>query len=330
MIISQTPLRISICGGGTDLKEYYELKEGVVVSTTINKYVYVIVKKRFDALIYIIYDEKEVVEGVNEIRHSLVREAARKAGLINGFEVVILSDVLSKGSGLGSSSSLTVGLLNAFYQYIGTQASPAQLAREACEIEIDINKEPIGKQDQYIAAYGGLSSIVFKKDGSVIVKPVTISIEQTKTLVSNLFLFYTNIERQSSSVLSEQASRVREKISYHDAIQALAYKALESLESGNINNIGYLLAENWSLKKQLASGISNNVIDEMYRRAITAGASGGKVSGAGGGGFLLLFCQRDYQDKLTLAMQNYREMVFDYEPDGSRIILDSRSKFIQR
>lgn len=322
MIISKTPLRISIGGGGTDLKDYYALNEGFVVSTTINKYAYVIIKNRFDDLIYVNYTKKEIVNSLDEIQHDLVREAAKKAGLVNGFEVTMLSDIPSKGSGLGSSSSFTVGLLNAFYQYVGIQATAEQLAREACEIEIDICGNPIGKQDQYIAAYGGLKSILFEKDGTVVVRPLSIRAEMITKLMSNLFLFYTNITRQASEILTEQKANIQDKLAYHDNIKTLAYEALHSIESENIDHIGHLLATNWAMKKHLASNISNETIDNMYHLGIESGATGGKVAGAGGGGFLLLYCQRAYQDQLQSAMKAHREMPFMYEPFGSRIIFN--------
>jgi len=322
MIISKTPLRISIGGGGTDLQDYYGLKEGFVVSTTIDKYIYVIIKQRFDDAIHVNYNVKEIVSNIWEIQHELVREAAKKAGLSCGFEVTILSDIPSSGSGLGSSSSLTVGLLNAFYQYEGVQVSSEKLAREACEIEIDTINKPIGKQDQYIAAYGGLSSITFKKDGTVIVNPVNISTGMIRKLLSNLLLFYTNITRQASMILSEQKSNITEKLDCHDKIKSLSYQLLDSLESGNIDEVGYLLAKNWESKKQLASNISNQSIDRMYKISLESGAIGGKISGAGGGGFLLIYCPKSHQDELEIAMQDYKEMTFGYDRYGSRVIFN--------
>lgn len=322
MIISKTPLRISLCGGGTDFREYYKEEEGFVVSTAIDKYVYVIIKERFDDLIYVNYSKKEIVSHIDELQHELVREAARIVGLKNGFEVTMLSDIPSEGSGLGSSSSITVGLLNAFYQYNGIQVTAEQLAKEACQIEIDILGKPIGKQDQYIAAYGGLVTILFKKDDSVVVKPVQIPVDVKRKLISNLLLFYTNITRQASTILSEQKSSIVDKISYHNQIKQLAYQAVDSLEAGNIDRIGDLLAENWSLKKNLSSNISNAVIDSMYEQSINGGSTGGKVAGAGGGGFLMSYCTRPLQDQLREAMKDYREMTFMHEPNGSRIILN--------
>ena len=201
MIISETPLRISLAGGGTDLPGYYLEHEGSVVSTAIDKYLYVIVKERFDDLIYVDYSKKEIIKSIDEIQHDLVREAARKTGLNRGFEVMMLADIPSEGSGLGSSSSLVVGLLNAFYQYQGVLVTSERLAQEACEIEINILKRPIGKQDQYIAAYGGLKKFVFKKDDSVEVHDVEIDNEHKRKLGSNLLAFFKNFSKASCSVL---------------------------------------------------------------------------------------------------------------------------------
>jgi len=324
MIISQTPLRISICGGGTDFREYYLKNEGFVLSTTIDKYVYVIVKERFDNLIYINYTKKEIVESVNEIQHELVREAMIKTGIDKGVEITMLADIPSEGSGLGSSSSITVGLLNAFYQFNGLQVTPEKLAREACEIEIDILDKPIGKQDQYIAAYGGLRTFKFKKDDTVETELVNLNNGNKRKLGANLLLFFTNITRKSASILGEQKKSINNKLEYHNKIKNLAFESKEALESGEIDKIGVLLAENWQLKKNLASNITNEEINRMYDRAILGSAVGGKISGAGGGGFLLTYCKRDKQDIMREAMDNYREMPFMLEPYGSKIIFNYR------
>jgi D-glycero-alpha-D-manno-heptose-7-phosphate kinase len=324
MIISQTPLRISISGGGTDLKDYYEKHEGFVVSTAIDKYVYVIVKERFDEYIYVNYMQKEIVESFDELKHELVREAARKAGLKKGVEITMLADIPSQGSGLGSSSSLTVGLLNAFYNYMGEQVTAERLAREACEIEIDILKKPIGKQDQYIAAYGGLSTFKFKKDDTVEVEKLNLEEKLRRKLGANLLLFYTDITRKSSSVLTKQKSLIPQKLKFHNRIKELAYEVADALKEGHIDKVGVILKENWEMKKQLAPNVSNEKIEKMYARAINAGAIGGKISGAGGGGFLMVYCPRDKQDVLREAMSDYRELPFMLEPYGSRIIFDYR------
>jgi len=322
MIISQTPLRISFSGGGTDLPDYYKTNEGFVVSSTIDKFLYVIVKERFDDLIYVDYSQKEIVHTIDEIQHELVRESARKTGLKNGFEVSMLADIPSEGSGLGSSSSLTVGLLNAFYQYQGIQVTAEQLAREACEIEVDILKKPIGKQDQYIAAYGGLCALKFKKDSEVEVEKLQISSEFKRRVGSNLLLFFTNVTRKSSLILDEQKTNIPDKLEYHNLIKDLAYKTKDYLLKGDLHKIGDVLHKNWELKKCLSSNITNEFIDNMYKSAIDGGATGGKIAGAGGGGFLLVYCKRNNQDRLREAMKDFREMSFSLEPFGSKIIFN--------
>ena len=322
MIISQTPLRISLAGGGTDLPAYYELSDGFVVSTAIDKFLYVIIKERFDDLIYVDYSRKEIVKSVDEIQHDLVREAARKTGLTNGFEVMMLADIPSEGSGLGSSSSLTVGLLNAFYQYQGILVVSEQLADEACEIEIDILKRPIGKQDQYIAAYGGLRSIKFCRNGNVEIGDVKMNSENKRRLGSNLLLFFTDTTRDASSILDEQSKSVKDNLEYHNHIRDLAFDSHKALAELDIDRVGINLRKNWEMKKKLATNVSNNRIDDMYETAMNAGALGAKISGAGGGGFLLVYCERNLQDKLRNAMKKYRELPFLLEKFGSRIIFN--------
>lgn len=322
MIISQTPLRISLSGGGTDFKDYYKENNGFVVSTAIDKYVFVIIKERFDDLIYVNYTKKEIVKTVDEIQHELVREALKKTGLENGIEITMLADVPSEGSGLGSSSSLTVGLLNAMYAYQGKQVVAEQLAVEACEIEIDILNKPIGKQDQYIAAYGGIRSFKFNQDDSVDVQLINFPNNLKKKLGANLLLFYTNTTRKSSSILIEQKESISSKLDYHNKIKSLAVETENLFARGEIDKIGSVLAENWKFKKNLSSNISNEDIDNMYKIAINGGAEGGKIAGAGGGGFLLVYCKRENHDKLREAMNNYREVSFMLEPHGSKIIFN--------
>ena len=322
MIISQTPLRISLSGGGTDFQEYYSQNEGFVVSAAIDKYVFVIIKERFDDLIYINYTKKEIVSSINEIQHELVREALNKTGLTKGIEITMLADVPSEGSGLGSSSSLTVGLLNAMYAFQGIQVSAKQLASEACQIEIEVLKKPIGKQDQYITAYGGLRWIRFNKNDSVDTELITVPNNLKRKLGANLLLFYTNITRKSSAILTEQKKNIDSKIEYHNKIKVLAIDVDSKLRSGSFDDVGKILAANWDLKKNLSSNITNNEIDKMYQRAIKGGAMGGKISGAGGGGFLLVYCKRENHDNLREHMNAYREMPFMLEPHGSKIIFN--------
>lgn len=328
MLITQTPLRISLAGGGTDLPEYYRQYGGAVLSTAIDKYVYVIINERYDDRIYVDYSRKEIVDSIDRIEHDLVREAARITGMTNGFEVMMMADIPSEGSGLGSSSSITVGLLNAFYQYRGIQVGAEQLAREACHIEIDILGRPIGRQDQYIAAYGGLRLFEFSStmEDPDIVQERTLPVDpaEVRRLGSNLLLFFTSIVRKSSPILAEQRAKIVENVDRHRAIRDLVYVVREAVMAGDHDRIGQALHENWTLKKDLAAGVSNPDIDRMYERALNGGAIGGKISGAGGGGFLLCYCRRDRQDELRKAMSEYREMPFMFEPFGSRVIFQHR------
>ena len=328
MIISQTPLRISFVGGGTDLEDFWSLEPGKVLSTAIDKYIYVVVKERFDDLIYVNYSEKEVVEKVSDLKHDLVREAMIKAGIKKGLEITTLADIPSEGSGLGSSSSVIVGLLNAFYAYQGKQVTAEQLAKEACEIEIDILGKPIGKQDQYIAAYGGMREINFLSDNKV--KVETIKIKSTNRLVfgSNLLLFYTDITRQSSDILTKQKAETQNKRDILKQIRDQVPRVKEILECGpSYDEVGHMLHKTWELKKQITEKITNPRINEMYQKARKAGALGGKISGAGGGGFLLLYVPRDKQNKVRIALKEYREFPFMLDPYGSKIIFNIRRDY---
>ena len=322
MIITQTPLRISLAGGGTDLPNYYRKHEGFVVSTAIDKYIYVVIKERFDDLIYVDYSNKEIVKTTDEIQHDLVREAAKITNLKNGFEVLMLADIPSEGSGLGSSSSLTVGLLHAFYQYQGKLITSEQLAKEACKIEIEILKRPIGKQDQYIAAYGGMKAFKFCKNENVEVMDINIESDPKRKLGSNLLLFFTQTTRKAASILEEQSKNIMDKLKFHHKIKELAYDSLDGINNLDINRIGENLKSNWSMKKQLASNVSNPDIDKMYDLAMEGGALGAKISGAGGGGFLLVYCERDKQDNLRKSLREYRELPFLLEKFGSKVIFD--------
>ncbi len=324
MLITQTPLRISLAGGGTDLPAYYHRRDGAVVSGAIDKYVYVILNRRFDDKIYISYSKKEIVDSVDEIRHELVRESMRKAGISQGVEIAMMADIPSEGCGLGSSSSLTVGLLNAFYTYQGIQASAEQLAREACEIEIDICGKPIGKQDQYIAAYGGVRYFEFRGDESVFTEPLG-NAEENRRLGSELHLFFTNITRRADAILTEQSEKTAERLEELDRLRGLANRARDTLMAGPVSDIGELLKESWLLKKGLASGISNPEIDAMVERAYAGGATGCKICGAGGGGFLLAYCPLDRRDGLNREMADYREMPFFFERCGSKVIFNVES-----
>ena len=272
MLITQTPLRISFAGGGTDFQGYYRKdprSPGCVVSTAIDKFVYVIVKERFDDKIYINYSQKEIVDNVDHIQHDLVREAMQKTEVYKGVEITTLADVPSEGSGLGSSSSLTVGLLNALYAYQGEQRTAEDLAREACQIEIDILKKPIGKQDQYIAAYGNLRIFKFMAGESVELEKLDVSEFQKRHISGNLLLYFTDKARKSETILEEQKANIDQRMTILREISELAYKTKKSIVEGDIDNIGSILHRGWNLKKEMAGAISDEDIDRMYEAAIS-------------------------------------------------------------
>ncbi|NMC12417.1 MAG: GHMP kinase [Chloroflexi bacterium] len=325
MIIVQTPLRVSFFGGGTDFPDFYCDEGGGVLTSTIDKYIFVTVKPRFDKKLRIGYTRTEMVDCVDEIQHELIREALRKTGMWQGIEVTTMGDIPSAGSGLGSSSAVTVGSLHALYALLGELVSAERLAQEACQIEIDILKKPIGIQDQYIVAYGGLRFIEFQADGKVNCERINLDINQKRNINDNLMLFYTGVSRQSDTILSEQKNNIKGRKSLLRQMRNMAYLARQELQSGNIDAIGDLLDEAWQLKKQLASQISNDHIDTMYETARHAGATGGKITGAGGGGFLLLYCHHDKQDAVRSALQGYQELPFKLEHDGSKVIFNYNS-----
>ena len=321
MIISRTPLRISFAGGGTDLSVFYKKEPGEVISTAINKYMYVTVNKRFDDTIRLSYTRTEIVDNLQQLQHELVREAMKLAGVTKGVEITTIADIPAKGTGLGSSSSLTVGLLNALYAYKGKRVPTRQLAEEACKIEIDIIGEPIGKQDQYIAAYGGLKHFYFKPNGSVMVEPLLVTGGKIKRLQENLLLFYTYVTRSANSILKEQKAKTNDRIDALRRLKKLVQPLRGCLEGGNdLDIFGAILHKGWEVKKGLASKITNDTIDRYYRKALDAGASGGKILGAGGGGFLLLYCRKPYQRRVKEALKGLRYLPFEFEPEGSRII----------
>lgn len=319
MVITQTPLRISLAGGGTDFRGFYEREDGFVVSSAIDKYVFVIVKERFDDRIVIGYMKKESVDYVDEIQHELVREAMKITDVDRGVEIQILADVPSRGCGLGSSSSLTVGLLNALYMYQGKQVTAERLAREACEIEIERCGKPIGVQDQYIAAYGNLRSFRFRASGQVEVERIPVGDAQKRVLGFNLLLFFTAKTRKAAAILTEQKGRIAEQMPVLRKLKQYAIEAKGCIGQGRFDEVGRILKESWEFKKQMASTISNGDIDEMYDKALSAGALGGKISGAGGGGFLLLYVQLKWQNAVREALHAYRELPFFLENDGSKL-----------
>ncbi|MCK4821063.1 GHMP kinase, partial [bacterium] len=300
---------------------------GAVLSCTIDKYIYVIIKERFDDLIYVNWTKKEIIDKPSEIEHDLVREAMKKAGIEKGVEITILADIPSEGSGLGSSSSLTVGLLNAFYTFKGIQVQTERLAGEACEIEIDIIGKPIGKQDHYATAFGGLNEILFYKDGSVKINNIKLPNDKLRVLGSNLLLFYTGVTRKADHILRKQKEKTETIFKILMEMRNQVQILKNHFENEASDSLGHILKEAWTMKKSLLSTISNKQIDEMYERALNAGASGGKICGAGGGGFLLLYVPREKQNSLREALRKYREVPFMLDKYGSRIIFNQMSNY---
>ena len=322
MIISRTPLRVSMCGGGSDFEQFYHKHNGAVLTTAIDKYVYVIVKERFDHKIVLNYTDREIVDSVKDIKHELIREAMLMTGVAQGVEITTLADIPSQGTGLGSSSTVTVGLLHALYSYQGELVTKDRLAKEACEIEIDHLDKKIGKQDQYIAAFGNLCLIKFTFKIEVI--PIYCQNNAKQRLEDSLLLFYTGITRSADSVLVDQNSHIEDNADVLKEMASLAIEGKKKLESGDISEIGLLIDQNWGLKRLLSDKISNPEIDKMYKTAKEAGAIGGKVTGAGAGGFMLLFAENGKKDSVRKALKDYRELPFRFDTDGTKIIFDGR------
>jgi D-glycero-alpha-D-manno-heptose-7-phosphate kinase len=324
MIIVQTPLRISFLGGGTDFPSYYLEHGGCVLSSAIDKFIYVTIKKRFDQKLRVGYTKTEMVDNIDELQHELIRESLRKTNITAGVEVTTMGDIPSEGSGLGSSSTVTIGSLHAMYTYLGELPAAEQLAKEACQIEIEELKAPIGVQDQYIAAYGGLRFIEFHKNGAITASRIQLEDECLRYLNENTMLFFTGMTRKASSILKEQKANISDRHAILGEMKDLARLARHELEKGNIDILGKMLHESWLLKKRLASQISNPDIDLLYERALKAGAIGGKISGAGGGGFLLLYCPHDKQQSVRQSLR-LQEMPFKLAIDGSKVIFNYRN-----
>jgi len=320
MIISRTPFRVSLVGGGTDLPTFYQQEQGAVISTTINKYVFLTVNRRFDDTLRISYSKTEIVDKVGDVQHPLFRETMRFTGADSGLEVTSIADIPS-GTGLGSSSSFTVGLLHALHAFQGRYKAAEELAREACHLEIGILGEPIGKQDQYTAAFGGLRRYRFNPDGTVFVDPVICSNEIKTALFNHLLFFYLGGCRDARQVLEQQARNTERKMEHLHKIRCLVDVFWETLvRGGPAVALGELLHQAWLAKKELADNISNQRIDQYYDRARAGGALGGKVLGAGMGGFLLLFCEPAKQQAVRAALRELREVHLGFEPEGSKII----------
>jgi D-glycero-alpha-D-manno-heptose-7-phosphate kinase len=314
---------MSFVGGGSDLAVYYRRFGGAVVSTAINKYVYITLNRKFDQDFRVSYSRTEEVAKVSQIKHPLVRESLKLLEMEGGLEITSIADIPSRGSGLGSSSSFTVGLLHALHAYSGRYASADQLARECCQIEIERCGEPIGKQDQYAAAFGGLNYIQFHPDESVTVEPILCQRETVERLQQNLLVFYTGITRSASKVLKITRTAVERKKDKQKLIATmvdLAGQLKSQLQKNNLASFGEIIHENWLLKRRLNGDISNSSIDRWYTQARRAGAVGGKLMGAGSGGFLMFYAPPENHEAVERALKNLRRVPFAFEHQGSRII----------
>ena len=323
MIITQTPLRIGLLGGGTDLPGYYRENGGRVLNCALDKYIYVIVKQRFDDDIYVNYSKKEIVSRVEDLEHELVREAMQMTGVTNGVEITTLADIPSAGgSGLGSSSAVTVGLLHALFAYQGHQVSAQELAERACAIEIEHCGKPIGKQDQYIAAFGGIRDIRFGPGDEVVADEVLLEAADRRALQQQIMLFYTGITRSADTILAEQNANMGATQPQLDLLRDLAGFAADRLRNGDVDAVGPAMRESWEAKRKLASGVSNGRIDAAVSRALEAGASGAKLTGAGGGGFLLVICPVEHQRAVRQRLADMRELPVKLDRLGSRVVLN--------
>ncbi len=305
MIISRTPLRVSFFGGGSDLPAYYRRHGGAVLSTTIDKSVYVTVSRKFDAAVRVSYSRTEEVARAADVEHPLVREALGLLGIEGGIEITSVADIPARGTGLGSSSAFTVGLLNALHAYQGRHAPAARLAEESCDIEIERCGEPIGKQDQYAAAFGGFNFIRFHADDRVEVTRLVCPADVTAELQRRLLFFYTGVTRSASALLGVQSAAVASPGPVARAtseLTCLAAQAFEAICKGDLDPLGPMLDAAWRLKRGLAPGVSTELIDQAYAAAIAAGAQGGKLLGAGGGGFLMFLAPPARHDAIRAAL----------------------------
>ena len=332
MIISRSPVRITLGGGGTDLPSYYSKYGGALIAAAIDKYTLVTAHTRFDDDIKLNYSRAEIVKNVEEIKHNIFREALRLLDINNGIELTSLSDMPSS-SGLGTSGSFTIALLNALHTYKKEFVSQKQLAEEACNIEMEILKEPIGKQDQYIAAFGGITYFEFAKDGKVRVEPIKMTEEAKDELQNNILLFYTGIQRSASKILREQDDKSKKDedktIETLHEIKKIGLETKKAFETGNIDKFGEFLDVHWNIKKQLSSGVTNPFIDECYTHARSNGALGGKIMGAGGGGFFMFYHNGNNNEKTAFIKEmdskGLKKMRFNFDFEGSKIILNMKN-----
>jgi D-glycero-alpha-D-manno-heptose-7-phosphate kinase len=324
VIISKTPLRISLGGGGTDLPSYYERSPGLVVSAAINKYIYIALNETFTDDYFLKYSALERVTTIEEIEHPIVREALLMHPIGPSIELVSLADIPA-GTGLGSSGAFTVGLLRAIHAYKREAVTMSALAEEACHVEIDRLGRPVGKQDQYIAAFGGITCFEFGDDGRVQVVPLAISNSTLHDLEENLLMFFTGYARRADDVLQEQQSRSsdgdREMLANLDFVKSLGVQSKEALESGDLVSFGEIMNEHWLHKKRRSAMMSNSRIDECYEVAVANGALGGKLVGAGAGGFLLFYAKDRDALRAAMASEGLSEVRFRFDHDGSEVLV---------
>jgi D-glycero-alpha-D-manno-heptose-7-phosphate kinase len=329
MIVTRTPFRISFVGGGSDMETFYSRHQGAVLSTSINKYMYISTHKYFfPDQIRVKYSKTETVHELKKLRHPLLREAMLKTGVQTGIEISSIADIPA-GTGMGSSSSFTVGTLHNLYTVKHQKVTHETLAREACDIEIGKLGEPIGKQDQYAAAYGDLNIIYFNTDGTVRIEPMNIKDDMYRQLQRNLIMFYTGTQRKASDILSEQKQNATrdEKFQTLKSMVLLVSDLSDCLYKENLDDFGRILHENWILKQKLASQISNSEIEKIYEAGISGGATGGKLLGAGGGGFMLFYCEEKKQPKLIERLKALSQLDFSFEREGSKILYNDNEEF---
>jgi len=325
MIVSKTPFRITLGGGGTDLPSYYKNHGGFIFSFCLSKYMYVCVNRpSADNLIRLKYSKSETVKNIKDLKHEIARTCLKKLNIDSRIEIASLSDIPA-GSGLGSSSTYTVGLLNSLHYLNGDRKSLEYLANEACIVEMDMLKKPMGKQDQYLAALGGFVVLEIDKLGNVQSRNIHLSEDRIKKLKKNLLIFYTGKQRLNKGILDEQDKSTKsndsEVLNSLHYIKESGYKILEIIESGDLDELGLMFKNHWEMKKKLSSGVTNKNFDFIYNHAIENGAMGGKISGAGGGGFFTFYCSSEHQ-KLRNKMDELglKELEFDFDFNGSQII----------
>lgn len=326
MIFVRTPLRMSFVGGGSDLPSYYKQNGGAVVSTSVDKYVYVAVNKKFNNGIRLSYSITENSNNINQIKHPIVRNVLELLEIKNGIEITSISDIPSQGSGLGSSSSFTVALLHALYSFKGETISSEELGRLSSHIEIDLCGDKIGKQDQYAAAFGGLNLIEFRKNDSVKVSPIICKPQTINTIEESIIVFYTGRTRSASSILSKQSDNMNkaDKVEMMSRMVSLAYDMRDMIENNDVELLGGLLDQNWQLKKEMTDGISDSQIDNWYNTGMSAGASGGKLLGAGNGGFMMFYASKDKHSTIIKAMKDLERVPFSFEKSGSKILFKNK------